>query len=62
MNATSKSGKRISPPSFQNPAPGWKRLTGAAIERMLRHDGFKKIDPATRRRLIAAGHWGRPDE
>ncbi len=29
---------------------------------MLVADGFRPIDAKTKRQLLAAGHWGRPDE
>jgi hypothetical protein len=38
------------------------RWNAAKIERWLRSIGAKPIDAATKKRLIASGHWGMPDE
>jgi hypothetical protein len=32
------------------------------IDRWLRSIGAKPVDPKTKRRLLAAGHWGMPEE
>jgi hypothetical protein len=38
------------------------RWNAAKIEKWLLSIGAKPIDAATRKRLIASGHWGMPDE
>ena len=37
-------------------------MTARDVERMLLADGFRPIDAKTKRQLMAAGHWGMPDE
>ena len=38
------------------------RLTGRQLIKWLKDQGAKPIDPATKKRLIASGNWGMPDE
>ena len=37
-------------------------LRGRALIRWLEAQGAEPIDPATKRRLKAAGHWGMPTD
>ena len=37
-------------------------MSGDEIEKMLRAEGFSPTDAATKKRLIASGNWGMPDE
>ncbi|MHB8524078.1 MAG: hypothetical protein ACYDH9_25425 [Limisphaerales bacterium] len=42
--------------------PNLRPLHGRELIRWLESQGAKPVDPATKRRLIAAGHWGMPEE
>jgi hypothetical protein len=37
-------------------------LKGGELIRWLKAQGAKPVEPAMKRRLMAAGHWGMPDE
>ena len=62
MKGTLKSSKRISVPALPKADPDWKSLTGSQIEKSLRIQGFRPTDARIKRRLIASGNWGMPDE
>ena len=45
------------------PVPqGQVELKGGELIRWLKAQGAKPVEPAMKRRLMAAGHWGMPDE
>lgn len=42
--------------------PNSPRLTGKKLLQWLKDQGAEPIDAATKKRLIASGNWGMPDE
>jgi hypothetical protein len=42
--------------------PNTPRLTGRKLLQWLKDQGAEPIDAATKKRLIASGNWGMPDE
>jgi hypothetical protein len=42
--------------------PKTPELTGKKLLRWLKDQGAEPIDAATKKRLIATGNWGMPDE
>ena len=62
MKNTSSASKRSQIPALPKPDPEWKPMTGRDVERMLLADGFRAINAKTKRQLMAAGHWGMPEE
>ena len=62
MKTTSKNSKLQ---RMSQPIKGEKflaSLTARDVERMLRADGFRPVDSKTKKRLIASGNWGMPNE
>jgi hypothetical protein len=66
MNATSKPSKRIRRKTEIPPLPlidaSEPAMTEKELVRWLKSIGAKPIDKETKRRLIASGNWGMPDE
>ena len=66
MRSTSKATKRTSRMAGIPPLPkiDSKRpeLTGRKLLKWLKEQGAEPIDAATKKRLIASGNWGMPDE
>jgi len=54
--------KRAKIPPVPKSNPQWRPMTGTEIKNMLLTDGFKRTDAATKKRLLAGGNWGMPDE
>ena len=63
MKTTSVTICKTKRPLKLRPVPqGQVELKGEALVRWLKGQGAKPVEPALKRRLMAAGHWGMPDE
>ena len=66
MSTTSKAMKRTRRlhgiPPLPKIDPKTPELTGKKLLQWLKDQGAKPIDAATKKRLIASGNWGMPDE
>ena len=59
INLSRTKAKLIPSPKIDSNAP---RLTGKKLIQWLKEQGAEPIDAATKKRLIASGNWGMPNE